>query len=134
MSRRREHDAVREARDALVIVAAVLPPLLVAAVLAATVDGRAYRIWLTWLVGPVAVATLLLGCLGCALLIADRLAHRYLAARPHAVHRLPLIVIAVVIGLLLVAGIPTTWPIVIGFGLVCALLVAVVLLGVAAGM
>ena len=44
-----------------------------------------------------------------------------------------LIGIALVAGLALVGGLPATWPIVIGFGLVCAVLAAIVLLGAAAG-
>jgi len=131
---RREHDAVREARDALVILAVALPPLTALAVMGAVVTGYDYRGWLTWMVGPPLVAALLLACLGCALLIADRLAHRFLAARPYPVHRLPLLAASVAFGALIVAGIPATWPVVIGFALVCALLVGIVLLGVAAGM
>lgn len=134
MSPRREHDAVREARDALVILGVALPPLTALAVMGAVVTGYDYRGWLTWMVGPPVVAALLLTCLGCSLLIADRLAHRFLSARPYPVHRLPLLLASVAVGGLIVAGIPATWPVVIGFGLVCAVLLGVVLLGVAAGM
>jgi hypothetical protein len=44
-----------------------------------------------------------------------------------------LIGIGLIAGLALVGGLPATWPIVIGFGLVCAVLAAIVLLGAAAG-
>jgi hypothetical protein len=56
-----------------------------------------------------------------------------MGARPHAISRIRLIGIALVAGVALVGGLPATWPIVIGFGLVCAVLAAVVLLGAAAG-
>ncbi|HUZ84809.1 MAG TPA: hypothetical protein VMU66_08945, partial [Gaiellales bacterium] len=108
--------------------------LAVLAVVAAVLNGYDYRGWLTWMIGPPLVAVMLLTCLGCALLIADRLAHRFLAARPYPVHRLPLMAASLLAGCLLVAGIPATWPVVIGFALVCAVLVALVLLGAAAGM
>jgi hypothetical protein len=129
---RREHDAVREARDALVIVAAAAPVTAAAAVLAGIAAGDVRGV-AQWVIGPLVVAVLLLGTLGSALLLADRLGSRYLRARPHAVSRLRLVAVALGAGLLLVAGLPTTWPVVIGFGLVCALLVAVILLGAALG-
>jgi hypothetical protein len=129
---RREHDAVREARDALVILAAAAPVTAVAALLAGIAAGDVLG-WAQWVIGPVVVAVLLLGTLGSALLLADRVGARYLRARPHAISRLPLIAIALAAGLALVAGLPTTWPIVIGFGLVCALLAAVILIGAIAG-
>ena len=132
MTGRREHDAVREARDALVILAAAAPVTAVAALLAGIAAGDV-RGWAQWVIGPLVVAVLLLGTLGSALLLADRVGARYLRARPHAISRLPLIAIALTIGLALVAGLPTTWPIVIGFGLVCALLEAVILIGAIAG-
>jgi hypothetical protein len=129
---RREHDAVREARDALVILAAAAPVTAVAALLAGIAAGDVLG-WAQWVIGPVVVAVLLLGTLGSALLLADRVGARYLRARPHAISRLPLIAIAPAAGLALVAGLPATWPIVIGFGLVCALLAAVILVGAIAG-
>jgi len=58
---------------------------------------------------------------------------RFMGARPHAISRMRLVGIAVVAGVALVGGLPATWPIVIGFGLVCAVLAAIVLLGAAAG-
>ena len=132
MTGRREHDAVREARDALVILAAAAPVTAVAALLAGIAAGDVLG-WAQWVIGPLVVGVLLLGTLGSALLLADRVGARYLRARPHAISRLPLIAIALAIGLALVAGLPTTWPIVIGFGLVCALLAAVILIGAIAG-
>ena len=65
--------------------------------------------------------------------VATRLGARYLHSRPHAISRMRLIGIALLAGLALVGGLPTTWPIVIGFGLVCAVLAAIILLGAAAG-
>ena len=132
MTGRREHDAVREARDALVILAAAAPVTAVAALLAGIAAGDVLG-WAQWVIGPLVVAVLLLGTLGSALLLADRVGARYLRARPHAISRLPLIAIALAAGLALVAGLPATWPIVIGFGLVCAVLAAVILIGAIAG-
>ena len=129
---RREHDAVREARDALVILAAAVPVTAAIAVLIGVVWGDVTD-WAIWMIGTVVVAVLLLGTLGSALLLADRLGARFLDARPHAISRMRLIGIALVAGLALVGGLPTTWPVVIGFGLVCAVLATVVLLGAAAG-
>ncbi len=132
MTGRREHDAVREARDALVIVAAAAPVAAVAAVLAGIAGGD-LRGWAEWVIGPLVVAVLLLGTLGSALLVADRLGSRYMQARPVAISRLRLIAIAIGAGILLVAGLPTTWPLVIGFALVCAVLAAGILVGAALG-
>lgn len=86
MSRPKEHDAVREARDALVIVAAAAPVAAAVAVLAAVAAGDVEG-WLRWLVGPLVVATLLLGTLGSALLLADRVGRRFLRARPYTIGR-----------------------------------------------
>jgi hypothetical protein len=130
VSRRREHDAVREARDALVIVSAATPVAAIAAALVGVGAGD-YLLWQTWLTGPLLVAALLLGTLSSALLLADRAGHRLLGARPHAIGRVPLIAVSLVCGAGLVAGIPTTWPVMIGFGLVCAILGGVILIGAA---
>ena len=74
-----------------------------------------------WLVGPLVVAVLLLGTLGSALLLADRLGAGFLKARPHTIGRVPADRDrAAGVAILLVAGLPTTWPIVIGFAIVCA--------------
>jgi uncharacterized membrane protein YhdT len=120
--RRREHDAVREARDALILVAAAFPVVVVVAALLGTSDGD-FLGWQRWLAGSVLVAALLLGTLASALLLADRAGSRFLRARPYPIGRLPLI------GVALVAGLPTTWPVVIGFGVVCLLLGAVIVIG-----
>jgi hypothetical protein len=130
VTRPTEHDAVREARDALVIVAAVAPVAAAVAALAAVAAGDVGA-WIRWLVGPPLVAALLLGTLGSALLLADRVGRRFLQARPYTVGRFRLLVIALGTGIVLVAGLPTTWPIVIGFGVVCLLLGGVILLGAA---
>lgn len=132
MSGRREHDAVREARDALVILTAAAPAVAVLALLLGVASGNVGG-WATWVIGSLGVAVLLLGTLGSALLLADRIGARVLRARPHTITRIPLMAIAILAGLALVDGLPTTWPIVIGFGLVCALLMAVILLGALLG-
>ena len=129
---RREHDAVREARDALVILAAAAPVTAAVAVLIGVAWGDVTD-WAVWMIGTVVVAVLLLGTLGSALLLADRLGARFLHARPHADQPMRLVGIALLAGLALVGGLPATWPIVIGFGLVCAVLAAVILIGAAAG-
>ena len=128
MRRRREHDAVREARDALLLVGAAVP---VAAAVAALLGVGAgdYLSWERWLAGSVLVAALLLGTLAAALLLADRAGSRILRARPYPVNRLTLIGGSLVAGVLLVAGLPTTWPVVIGFAIVCLLLGAVIVIG-----
>ena len=123
---------MREARDALVIVAAAAPVAAAAAVLAGIAGGD-LRGWAQWVIGPLVVAVLLLGTLGSALLVADRLGSRYMRTRPVAISRLRLIAIALGTGILLVAGLPTTWPVVIGFALVCGLLAAAILVGAALG-
>jgi hypothetical protein len=129
---RREHDAVREARDALVILAAAAPVTAAVAVLIGLAWGDVTD-WAIWMIGSVVVAVLLLGTLGSALLLADRLGARFMGTRPHAISRMWLMGVALVAGVALVGGLPATWPIVIGFGLVCVVLAAVVLLGAAAG-
>jgi hypothetical protein len=123
-----ENDAVREARDALVVVIAAAPVVAVVALLLGAGLGG-YTGWQRWLTGSVVVAGMLLATLASALLLVDRAGGRILKMHPHPVNRLPLIGIALVIGLLLVAGIPTTWPIVIGFAVVCLLLGAVIMTG-----
>jgi len=133
VTRPSEHDAVREARDALVIVATVAPVAAVLAGLLAVAAGD-LELWLRWFVGPLVLAGLLLGTLGSALLLADRVGRRVLQARPYTVGRYRLLAVALGTAILLVAGLPTTWPIVIGFALVCALLGAVILVGAALDM
>jgi hypothetical protein len=129
---RREHDAVREARDALVILVAAAPVTAAVAVLIGLLWGDVAD-WAIWMIGSVAVAVLLLGTLGSALLLADRLGSRLMGARPYAISRMRLVGIALVAGVALVGGLPATWPVIIGFGLVCAVLAAIVLLGAVAG-
>ena len=126
--RRREHDAVREARDALVLVAAAFPVVVVVGALLGAILGG-YLTWQRWLSASALVAALLLGTLACALLLVDRAGRRLWKTCPHPVHRVPLVAASLVIGLLLVAGIPTTWPVIIGFGVVCLLLCAVIVVG-----
>ena len=133
MSRPAEHDAVREARDALVIVAAVAPVAIAVAALLAVAAGD-FEAWMRWLVAPLLVAGLLLGTLGSALLLADRVGRRFLKARPYTIGRFRLIAVALGVAILLVAGLPTTWPVVIGFAIVCAILGGVILLGAALDM
>jgi hypothetical protein len=133
VTRQSEHDAVREARDALVIVGAVIPVTAAVAGLAAVAAGDA-ELWLRWLVGPLVVAALLLGTLGSALLLADRVGRRLLKARPYTVGRFRLLAVSLGVAILLVAGLPTTWPILIGFALVCAILGAIILVGAALDM
>jgi hypothetical protein len=129
---RREHDAVREARDALVILTAAVPVTAAVAVLIGLAWGDVTD-WAIWMIGSVVVGVLLLGTLGSALLLADRLGARFMGARPYAVSRMRLVGIALVAGVALVGGLPATWPVVIGFGLVCAVLAAIILLGAVAG-
>ncbi|HEU0194129.1 MAG TPA: hypothetical protein VFQ71_08010, partial [Gaiellales bacterium] len=59
----------------------------------------------------------------------DRAGHRILGARPHPVRRHTLIAAGLAVGFLLVIGTPTTWPVIIGFAVVCALLGGVVVIG-----
>jgi hypothetical protein len=133
VNRPAEHDAVREARDALVIVAATAPIAVAVAALAGVAAGD-FEAWARWLVGPPLIAGLLLGTLGSALLLADRLGRRFLKARPYTIGRFRLIAVSLGAAILLVAGLPTTWPVVIGFAIVCALLGGVILLGAALDM
>ena len=122
----REHDAVREARDALAIIAVVTPLVAVAALLVGIVTGETSGA-LRWVVGTLLVALVLLVCVASALLTVDRLARRWwkcppLPGAPSAADPASLGV-----ALMLVAGLPTTQPIVIGFAgvaLVLGLLVA----------
>jgi hypothetical protein len=80
-----------------------------------------------WVVGTLLVSLVLLVCVASALLAADRLARRWWNVRPYPVRRVQLIPASLGVGLLLIAGLPTTQPIVIGFAgvaLVLGLLVA----------
>jgi hypothetical protein len=129
----REQDAVRETRDGAVILAAVLLPVA----LVALVLGRATAdtgFWLRWLLGPVVVALLVVACASMALLVADRVSRRALSLRPHAVGRAVTVLAGLVIGIVLVALLPATWPVIIGFAVVCAVLLGVVIAGAALDM
>jgi hypothetical protein len=133
VTQKRESDAVREARDAFVIMLAALPVALVAAVIFGAASDQ-ITLWQTRLTAPAIVATLLLGALSAALLLADRAGRHLLAIRPHPIGKVPLLGIAAILGIILVAGLPTTWPIVIGCALVCLVLGAIVILGSAFGL
>ena len=64
----REQDAVREARDGAVILAAVLLPVaLLALVLGQATADTGF--WVRWLLGPVVVALLVVACAAMALLV-----------------------------------------------------------------
>jgi hypothetical protein len=127
---RREHDAVREARDALVIVAAMVPPATVIAGLMG-ISADSFRGPFLWLVGTLAVACVLLACVASALLFVDRIGRRWWSVRPYPVRKIQLIPASLGVALLLIAGLPTTLPIIIGFAGVSVLLGAAVALGAA---
>lgn len=128
MSHRRESDAVREARDAFVIVAACAPIALVISALVGTA-GDQVILWQQRVTAPVVVAALLLATLACGLVLADRAGRTVMQLRPHPVHRVPLIIVSLIAGVVLVAGVPTTWPIIIGCAIVCTVLGAIIVLG-----
>ena len=128
MTQRRESDAVREARDAFVIVVACAPIALVVSALVGTASKQVI-LWQERVTAPIIVAALLLGTLASALVLADRAGRHVMQLRPHPVNRVPLIIVALMAGVVLVAGIPTTWPIVIGCAIVCAVLGAVIVVG-----
>jgi hypothetical protein len=87
-----------------------------------------------WLLGPVVVGLLVVACAAMALLVADRVSRRALALRPHAVGRTAMVLGGLVIGVVLIALLPATWPVIIGFAVVCAVLLAVVVAGAAIDM
>ncbi len=128
MTQRRESDAVREARDAFVIVLACVPIALVISALVGTANAQVI-LWQERVTAPIVVAALLLGTLASGLVLADRAGRHVMQLRPHPINRVPLIIVALVAGVVLVAGIPTTWPIVIGCVIVCAALGAVIVVG-----
>jgi hypothetical protein len=125
-----EHDAVREARDALVVIGTVTPPLVILAVLFGIVTDQLDG-FLRWIAGTLVMASVLLVCLASALLVADRLARRWLNLRPHALRTLQLVPGSLGVALLLVAGYPTTQPIIIGLTAVALALGALVAAGAA---
>ena len=126
----REQDAVREARDALVLIGAATPVVAALMLLVGVATGETTGL-LRWVVGTLAVAVVLLVCVASALLAADRLARRWWNVRPYPVRRVQLIPGSLGVGLLLVAGLPTTQPIVIGFAAVAFVLGALVAAGAA---
>jgi hypothetical protein len=129
----REQDAVREARDGAVILAAALIPIgLVALVLGQATADTGF--WLRWLLGPVVVALLVVATASMALLVSDRVSRRALSMRPHAIGRTMTVLGGLVIGIVLVALLPSTWPVIIGFAVVCAVLLGVVVAGAALDM
>ena len=127
---RRPHDAVREARDAMVLLLTATPVLVAAGVLIGVRNGDVGA-WLRFLGGAAVVGVLLLVAVACGLLIADRVGGRYLRLRPRAMHRMPLIVASLVLGLLLVLALPQSWPVLIGLAVIALVLGAIVLTGAA---
>ncbi len=128
--RQAEHDAVREARDALVVIGSVTPPIVILAALFGIVTGQLDG-FLRWIAGTLLMASVLLICLASALLVADRVARRWWNVRPHALRTLQLIPGSLGVALLLVSGYPTTEPIIIGLTVVALLLGLVVAAGAA---
>jgi hypothetical protein len=68
----------------------------------------------------------LLVCLASALLAADRVAHHWWNVRPYPLRRMQLIPASLGVGLMLVAGYPTTEPVILGLVLVAVLMGALV--------
>ena len=126
----REHDAVREARDALVVIGSVTPPLVILAVLFGVTTDQLGG-FLRWIAGTLLMASVLLVCLASALLVADRAGRRWWDVRPHALRTLQLIPGSLGVALLLVAGYPTTKPVIIGLTIVALALGALVAAGAA---
>ncbi len=121
---------MREARDALVIIGTVTPAVAAVALLIGFATGEVSGL-LRWVVGTLVMAAVLLMCVASALLAADRLARRWWNVRPYPVRRVQLIPASLGLGLLLVAGLPTTQPIVIGFVAVAVVLGLLVAAGAA---
>ncbi len=127
---RRPHDAVREARDAMVLLVTATPVLVAAGVLVGVRNGD-IAAWLRFLGGAAVVGVLLLMAVACGLLIADRVGGRYLSLRPRAMHRMPLIAASLLLGLLLIVALPQSWPVLIGLAVIAVILGAIVLTGAA---
>jgi hypothetical protein len=125
---KRESDAVREARDAFVIVAACVPIVLALSVLVGAGTGQVV-LWQERATAPFVMAALLLGTLASALVLADRAGRHAFKLRPHPISRWPLILGSLILGVILIAGIPTTWPIVIGCTIVCIVLGGIIVVG-----
>ena len=81
MTQRRESDAVREARDAFVIVVACAPIALVVSALVGTASEQVI-LWQERVTAPIIVAALLLGTLASALVLADRAGRHVMQLRP----------------------------------------------------
>jgi hypothetical protein len=126
----REHDAVREARDALVIIGTATPVVAAIALLVGVATGSTSGL-LRWVVGTLVVAVVLLVCVASALLVADRVGRRWWNVRPYPVRRVQLVPASLGVGLLLIAGLPTTQPILIGFAAVALVLGLLVAAGAA---
>jgi hypothetical protein len=126
----REHDAVREARDALVIIGAATPVVAAVALLVGLASGSVSGL-MRWVVGTLLVAVVLLVCVASALLVADRVGRRWWNVRPYPVRRVQLVPASLGVGLLLIAGLPTTQPILIGFAAVALVLGLLVAAGAA---
>jgi hypothetical protein len=126
----REHDAVREARDALVIIGSATPVVAAIALLVGIATGSISGL-LRWVVGTLVVAVVLLVCIASALLVADRVGRRWWNVRPYPVRRVQLVPASLGVGLLLIAGLPTTQPILIGFAAVALVLGLLVAAGAA---
>ena len=126
----REHDAVREARDALAVVGTVTVPVAALALVVGLAVGEAPGV-LRYVVGTLLMAVVLLVCVASALLVADRAGRRWWNVRPYPVRRLQLIPASQGGGLLLVAGLPAPEPVIVGLAAVALLLGSVVALGAA---
>ena len=130
ISHGREHDAVREARDALVVVGTVTVPVAALGLVIGLAVGEAPGV-LRYVVGTLLMAVVVLVCVATALLVADRLGRRWWNVRPYPVRRLQLIPASLGVGLLLVAGLPSTEPVILGLAAVALLLGSLVALGAA---
>jgi hypothetical protein len=125
-----EPDAVRQARDAALGMAVAVVPLAGLAGLLGALTSD-YGTWLRWLLAPVLVGLMGLATLCFALLVADRVARRFLRMHPSPVGRVALVGASLVAGLVLVAGTPMTWPVIIGLAVVCGALGTAVVIGAA---
>lgn len=123
-----EHDAVREARDALVVIGVLTPPAIVLAVLFGVTSDQPGS-FLRWIAGTLLIAVVLLTCLASALLVADRVGRRWWNVRPYPLRRVQLIPASLGVALLLVAGYPTTQPVIIGLTAIAVVLAVIVAAG-----
>ena len=121
---------MRQARDAAVVLGVAIVPLTAVAGLLGALTSE-FGLWLRWLLGPAVVGVMLLATLCFALLAADRAFRRFLRMHASPVGRLSLVAGSLALGLLLVAGLPGTWPVLVGFAAVCLVLGALVAAGAA---